>query len=132
MSDFIHHSKKFYLFFLTFLLISCTGETISNNQDSVTDDPGVTVITPEKLLLTISWLPGDNSNGIISGYTVNIGKESGTYNKHIDVGNALSATLSGIDIGFEESGTYYFTVNAYTSNDTESVPSTETSLNISL
>jgi len=74
---------------------------------------------------TLSWVaPTTNTDGTpltdLAGYIINYGTSSGTLNQQITVS---SATATGYTVTGLASGTWYFTVTAYTSVNTQSAPS---------
>ena len=71
--------------------------------------------------ITLVWDPNPETN--IAGYTVYYGTMSGTYTSTINVGNVTSWTVNGLTDG----QTYYFAVDAYTSDGTHSALSAQVS-----
>jgi len=74
---------------------------------------------------TLSWVaPTTNTDGTpltdLAGYIINYGTSSTTLNQQITVS---SASATGYTVTGLASGTWYFTVTAYTSVDTQSAPS---------
>ena len=70
--------------------------------------------------VTLAWDPSASQS--VAGYNVYFGTQSRTYGEPVDVGNALTCTLTGLS-----SSTYYFAVTAYDSNGSESAYSGEVS-----
>jgi hypothetical protein len=71
--------------------------------------------------VTLLWDP--NTDPGLAGYKLYWGAASGVYDHMIDVGNATSYTVTGLQPG----GTYYFVVTAYNTSGTESGYSNEVS-----
>jgi len=69
--------------------------------------------------ITMAW--DSNQEPDIAGYRLHYGTSSGNYSKHIDVGNTIQHTITGLQAGV----TYYFAATAYDSNDLESAYSEE-------
>ena len=67
----------------------------------------------------LSWSASTNASA--AGYKIYYGKSSRTYTNSVDVGNALSATIQGL----QPNKVYYFSVTAYNAGKTESGYSTE-------
>ena len=74
--------------------------------------------------VSLAW---DASTGTsVAGYVVKYGAASGVYTNSLNVGNQLTATISGL----QDSATYYFAVTARDANGLESVPSNEISYEV--
>jgi hypothetical protein len=78
----------------------------------------------------LAWNASTNTGGPsptdLVGYRLYYGLSSGNYHVTLDVGNALSAALDGL----EEGKTYYFAVTAYDLEGFESDFSNEVSMTI--
>lgn len=59
--------------------------------------------------ITLAWDPSSSDD--VTGYTVRYGTSPGLYSKHVDAGNTTSLTLPTLP-----NGTYYFVVQAYSSD----------------
>lgn len=70
--------------------------------------------------VAVAWDPG-TPVGLVSGYRLHRGNESGIYTESLDVGPATTATISGLIAG----ETYYFAVTAYGPSGDESRYSAE-------
>ena len=69
-----------------------------------------------------SWDP--NSESDLAGYRIYYGTQSGSYNTNVDVGNATSVEIKGL----QTNTTYYFVATAYDVAGNESTFSQEVSL----
>ena len=83
--------------------------------------------------VALSWtVPTTNTNGTpltdLAGFTINYGTSSSSMNQTVTVG---SAGTTGYTVQGLASGTWYFTVTAYTSVGTQSAPSDVVSTTIS-
>ena len=77
--------------------------------------------TPSAIL---AWNPDTDPTEV--GFRLYYGTSSGQYSQVEDVGNATTATISGLSAGV----TYYFVVTAYNSSGLESLPSSEVSFTV--
>ncbi len=74
--------------------------------------------------VSLAW---DASSGTgVAGYLVHYGSASGVYTNSVDVGNQLTASISGL----QDSATYFFTVSARDAGGLESALSTEISYQV--
>jgi len=73
--------------------------------------------------VTLSWDPpstySDGTPLTVKGYKVFYGPSPYSFTRSVNVGNTLCASIEGLD-----EGTWYFTVAAYDSVGTESIPAT--------
>jgi hypothetical protein len=73
------------------------------------------------LTLSFQWTGSQDAD--VTGYKLHFGNESRTYTESIDVGNATSHTMNGL----EDGRMYYFAATAYSRTGTESDFSNEVS-----
>jgi len=71
--------------------------------------------------IVLAW--NSDADPTVAGFRVHYGASSGQYTQTDDVGNATTATISGLSAG----ETYYFVVTAYNAAGDESAPSNEIS-----
>ena len=137
--------KHVILFVVGLLLLTACGggqkqstDTTAQPANPTTQNPptppntntNTTVVPAGKILVTLSWAPGNNGTGITRGYYVYHGTRSGALTQRIDVGNVTSIQLAGTDFGYTTPGNYYFSVNSYDQNSTQSLPGSEVMVNI--
>jgi hypothetical protein len=83
--------------------------------------------------VSLSWtVPTTNTNGTaltdLAGFTINYGTSSGSMNQTVTV---ASTSTTGYTVQGLASGTWYFTITAYTNVGTQSAPSDVVSTTIS-
>lgn len=74
--------------------------------------------------ISLAWDP--NSEPDLAGYRLHYGPSSGSYTETLDVGNQVTAELTGLTVG----ETYFCTVTAYNTSDLESGYSNEVSFTV--
>jgi PKD repeat protein len=90
----------------------------------------VLLVTPgQAASVILSWsAPTKNADGTpltdLAGYTVHYGLIKGTYDVTVNVGNTLSVSLGGLDVGL----TYYMAVTASDTSGNDSTFSNEVSV----
>ncbi len=106
--------------------VGSTTITATSGGISGTDNLTVTASTTTGSAIVSLSAPTRNADGTpltdLAGYRVYYGTSSGNYSKMIDIGNVLTYTINNL-----VSGTYYFAVTAYDSQNLESSYSNEVS-----
>jgi len=94
------------------------------------DTTPISQISPDKIVVTLNWIPGSSNVSTVSGYYIYYSGQSTNINQRIDVGNVTAAQLNGNDFNYNEPGNYYFVVRAYDDQGMLSLPSTVALINI--
>jgi hypothetical protein len=84
--------------------------------------PAHAAIIPGAYSVTLAWDSDPSSDGV-TGYRVYYGDISGDYTNSVDVGNVMSATVTGLTGGV----THFFAITAYNASGLESGFSAEVS-----
>ncbi|MCP5005076.1 MAG: hypothetical protein GY941_14250 [Planctomycetes bacterium] len=86
--------------------------TVTISDGSLTDSQDVAVtVNDGTAQVAFEWAPNTEEN--LVGYNLYVGRSTGTYDYHVEVGNQTAYTISGLVKGIR----YYFALTAYESQN---------------